>query len=82
MASAKALEQAHQADDGYFADLRQMFQNKRDTLMNALKETPFKPLEPKGSYFVVADSSALGYEDDLALCEDLPKRIGGSWRIR
>jgi len=31
---------------------------------------------PFGSYFVMADSSALGYKDDGGLCDDLPARIG------
>lgn len=75
-AAAVALKQAHEPDDSYFADLSTMFQNKRDILIEALKQTPFKPMTPQGSYFVVADSSALDYEDDIALCEDLPLRIG------
>ncbi|MCA9836201.1 MAG: aminotransferase class I/II-fold pyridoxal phosphate-dependent enzyme [Trueperaceae bacterium] len=76
LASAVALKQAHQPGDSYFADLAQQFQNKRDILLQGLKDTPFKPLVPKGSYFIVADSSELGYKDDLELCYDLPKRIG------
>jgi len=75
-ATAVALKQAHEPNDTYFADLASMFQNKRDILIEALKLTPFKPMTPQGSYFVVADSSALDYKDDIALCEDLPLRIG------
>ncbi len=75
-ATAVALKQAHEPNDRYFADLASMFQNKRDILIEALKQTPFKPMTPQGSYFVVADSSALDYKDDIALCEDLPLRIG------
>lgn len=76
LASAVALKQAHQAGDTYFADLAHQFQSKRDILLEGLKGTPFKALSPNGSYFIVADSSELGYKDDLELCYDLPKRIG------
>ncbi len=74
VASAKALEQA--ASNDYYNELQVLYTAKRDLLVNALRETPFKPLEPQGSYFVVADSSSLRYENDIALCDDLPKRIG------
>jgi aspartate/methionine/tyrosine aminotransferase len=74
IASAKALEQA--ATNDYYDDLKVMYETKRDLLVSALSDTPFKPLEPQGSYFVVADSSSLRYKNDIALCDDLPKRIG------
>jgi aspartate/methionine/tyrosine aminotransferase len=74
VASAKALECAETND--YYDELRTMYQAKRDLLFNTLKQTPFGPLAPQGSYFIMADSSALKYKDDVELCEDLPKRIG------
>jgi aspartate/methionine/tyrosine aminotransferase len=74
VASAKALECAETND--YYTELQTMYQAKRDLLFNALQQTPFKPLEPQGSYFIMADSSALSYKNDVELCEDLPKRIG------
>lgn len=75
-AAGVALEKASQPDDTYFRDLANLFQRKRDVLIAALKETALKPMMPYGSYFVIADSSALDYEDDVALCDNLPKRIG------
>jgi aspartate/methionine/tyrosine aminotransferase len=74
VASATALECAETND--YYTELQTMYQAKRDLLMNALQQTPFKPLEPQGSYFVMADSSAFRYKNDVELCEDLPGRIG------
>jgi len=76
VAAAEALDKAGQADNPYFSDLREMYKRKRKLLLDALEPTPFKAMTPQGSYFVIADSSALGYEDDVALCKDLPKRIG------
>jgi aspartate/methionine/tyrosine aminotransferase len=74
VASAKALVQAEKND--YYEELQIMYQSKRDLLLTALNDTPFRPLEPQGSYFIMANSSALGYKNDIELCEDLPKRIG------
>jgi aspartate/methionine/tyrosine aminotransferase len=74
VASAEALECAE--SNGYYRELQTMYQHKRDLLLRALASTPFKALEPQGSYFVIADSSALDYKSDVDLCEDLPKRTG------
>ena len=53
-----------------------MFQAKRDLLLAELENTPFRALTPAGGYFVIADGSALGYADDVALCNALPERAG------
>jgi len=74
MASAQILKEAE--TNGYYVELETLFRNKRDLLLAQLRETPFKALEPQGGYFVIADSSALGYEDDLELCNALPERVG------
>ncbi len=74
IASAKALEIAEA--NNYYHELQRMYAAKRDLLLEALEQTPFKALEPQGSYFIMANSSALGYKSDVALCEDLPKSIG------
>lgn len=74
VASAKALEQAE--THTYYSELQTLYKAKKDLLVSALRETPLRPLEPQGSYFVMADSSALKYKNDMELCEDLPGRIG------
>jgi N-succinyldiaminopimelate aminotransferase len=74
VASAKALEGAQ--TNSYYNKLQTLYRAKRDLLFGALRQTPFKPLEPQGSYFIMADSSALAYKDDVDLCDDLPKRLG------
>ena len=76
LAAAEALTEAGRADSPFFQDLQTMYRGKRDLLLDALAATPFEALVPQGSYFVMADSSALGYQDDVALCLDLPERSG------
>ncbi len=76
IAAAHAFEQANQKGNNYFRDLRTSFMKKRDILETALEKSQFRPLKSEGTYFIMADSSALGYKDDIALCDDMPKRFG------
>ena len=73
-ASAELLKVAE--TNGYYPELQALFQHKRDLLLAQLRDTPFRALEPQGGYFVVADSAALGYKNDLDLCNALPERAG------
>ena len=73
-AAARVLEEAQ--TNGYYAELESRFRAKRDLLLAQLIDTPFRALKPQGGYFVVADSSALGFENDVALCNVLPERVG------
>ena len=73
-ASARVLREAE--TNGYYPELEARFQAKRDLLLTQLRDTPFRTLTPQGGYFVIADSSALGYKDDVALCNALPERAG------
>ena len=73
VASAEILRRA---DEGYYEGLARLYRSKRDLLVEALEETSFRPLTPQGGYFVMADSSALPYKDDVTLCENLPKDAG------
>jgi len=74
VAAARILGEAKA--NGYYAALESRFRGKRDLLLAQLRDTPFRALEPRGGYFVMADSSALGYRDDVALCNALPERAG------
>ena len=75
-AAARALKTASEPGNAYFTNLSKTFKRKHDLLLDALAETPFQPTQAQGGYFVVADSSALEYADDIALCEALPERVG------
>ena len=73
-ASAQILGEAR--TNGYYAELVNMFRRKRDLLLAQLEGTPFRAFLPQGGYFVIADSTALGYKDDIDLCNALPERVG------
>jgi aspartate/methionine/tyrosine aminotransferase len=79
-AVAVALEQAEERD--YFAELRTMYQAKRDLLLNALDDVGLTPMTPDGSYFIVVDTRKLpvdaqpGARRDVAVCRWFTREIG------
>lgn len=75
-AAASVLRWAREGEDGYYSDVRDDYRDRADTLIGALADTPLEATLPEGGYFVMADASALGYEDDVAACLDLPVRAG------
>lgn len=71
-AAAVALETAAT----YYANLTQDYKRKRDFLVNALQDVGLNPINPDGTYFVMADIRELGYPDDVTFCRFLTKEIG------
>lgn len=47
-----------------YLNLPEFFQNKRNFLMDGLNTTPFKIIKPEGSYFLLADYSAISDLND------------------
>jgi N-succinyldiaminopimelate aminotransferase len=41
-----------------------------------LKELGFRVFQPDGTYYMVADITPLGFDDDLAFCRMLPEKAG------
>jgi len=74
-AAAASLQTARENDDAYWRRLRDEYRTRADTLIAALAPTPLNAVRPEGGYFVMADASALGYDDDVAACRDLPARV-------
>ena len=79
-AVAVALEVAPERD--YFNWLSQMYQAKRDKLLQALNDANLKPVSPDGSYFILVDTSHLdvpieaGSRRDFSLCRWFTRAIG------
>ena len=74
VAVALVLRAAAQRD--YFDWLRGMYQAKRDELVPMLRAAGMEPLVPEGTYYVVADTTALGFDDDVQLCRHLTTEVG------
>ena len=65
---------------GYYAALAERYRKARDFLFGVLQETGFDPLQPKGAYYVIAQTGPamrrLGVDDDLSFSKELLRRTG------
>lgn len=66
----------HLADPNTYLDLPGFFQEKRDLLYSAVAKTPLKLLPSEGSYFGLADYSAISDEVDTRFAERLIEEHG------
>jgi aspartate/methionine/tyrosine aminotransferase len=73
-AVASALEEA--GPRGYYAELQQMYQTKRDFLVRALEQSGFQPYVPEGTYFILADCGSWGFVNDADFCRYLTTEVG------
>ncbi|HBY94665.1 MAG TPA: aminotransferase [Chloroflexi bacterium] len=67
---------ALRSDDGYYRHLAADYQERRDFLLAALDRAGLPPIQPHGTYFIMADISDLPFEDDVAFCRWLVSQGG------
>jgi N-succinyldiaminopimelate aminotransferase len=60
----------------YFFELAASLARKRDRLVDGLRSVGFTTFVPRGTYFVIAEISALTNDDGLVFCRALPSRCG------
>jgi len=73
LAVAGAIERL----DEHLPGLRQEYTKRRDLLYSILAEAGFRlGPPPRGSYFVLADFSPFGFDDDREFCAFLAREIG------
>jgi N-succinyldiaminopimelate aminotransferase len=72
----EAVAKALQTSADYYLELAAMYQANRDFLAGALDEAGIPPIMPKGTYFLMADISELGFADDVAFCRYLTTEVG------
>ena len=60
----------------YYTGMAQAYRRRRDLLCGALTQAGFKLRPPQGAYYVLADYSELGQEDDVAFATRLVKEAG------
>jgi aspartate/methionine/tyrosine aminotransferase len=66
------------SDDSYYADLSTHYGERRELILEILTEAGFKPLRPQGAYYVMADISNFGFDNDRAFAMHLVENIGVS----
>lgn len=72
----EAVATALEAPPSYYDQLATMYQSNRDFLADVLFEAGLNPIMPKGTYFIMADISSLGFADDVAFCRYLTTEVG------
>ena len=63
-------------DDEFYTSFAREFQARRDFLANALTNVGLRVSLPQGTYFILADISPLGFDDDVTFCKWLTTEIG------
>ena len=71
-----AMAQALAAPDSFYEELRNEYAERRDFLVGVLRDAGFEVAEPSGTYFVMADVSRFGFEDDCAFARHLTTEVG------
>ena len=62
--------------DAYYQQLRTEYAQRRAFALEMLREAGFKPVEPQGAYYIMADFSAISTEDDMTFGLRMAKQIG------
>lgn len=62
--------------DEFFAGIRADMHRKKDVLGSGLRSAGLTVSDPAGSYFTIADASALGATDAAEFCRELPHLAG------
>jgi aspartate/methionine/tyrosine aminotransferase len=60
----------------YFEGLAHAYQARRDLLLQGLTTAGFRCTIPRGAYYIMADTSSLTHEDDVAFTRRLIKDVG------
>ena len=74
-AAATALD-ALAADDSYPRQLASEYAARRSLLLGELTQAGFRCIAPEGSYFVLADVTDRGFDDDVAACRAMVAEAG------
>lgn len=74
--SQEAIAYALNLPDSYYTSFQEMYQKKRGLMLDALESAGLKCLAPEGTYFVMADYSALFAGSPLEFTRYLTKEIG------
>ncbi len=72
----EAMAYAMDLPDEYYQELLLDYTRKRDHLRKALGKLGFDVYPTQGTYYILADISPLGFDDDLAFCRMLPAQAG------
>jgi aspartate/methionine/tyrosine aminotransferase len=61
--------------DDYYEVMRKEYAERRDVMLRVLADAGFAADVPQGAYYVMADISSLGFDDDVAAAQHLVERV-------
>jgi aminotransferase len=62
--------------DAYYTELAAKYRERREFLVPILEQAGFRPIAPKGAYYVMTDLTDFGFPDDVAFSRWLIREIG------
>jgi len=71
-----ALADMLRAEPDHYRELPAFYRARRDRFVNALAGSRFKLLPCEGTYFLLADYSAISDTDDVSFCQWLTREVG------
>lgn len=78
--AAAPLQQAGAAalalPEEYYTNLAREYREKRDFLVEMLGRAGFRCFVPEGAYYVMTDTSAFGFKDDVSFVRHLIENVG------
>ncbi|MDR5684272.1 MAG: aminotransferase class I/II-fold pyridoxal phosphate-dependent enzyme [Armatimonadota bacterium] len=60
----------------YYQAMADAYRAKRDLLLSILSEVGFRPLVPRGAYYIMAGIERFGFGDDVAFAHHLVREVG------
>jgi aspartate/methionine/tyrosine aminotransferase len=69
-----AAAEALRAPENYFKQYKIEYRERRDLLVKGLRDVGFNVHTPQGTYFVLADHTPFGFDDDVAFCHHLVEK--------
>ncbi len=64
------------SSETYYYELSDHYRARRDLLLNILQDAGFRPFVPKGAYYIMADISHFGFENDVKFARHLVEKVG------
>lgn len=71
-----AVASALNSQDAWVASLRSSLEQRRDLLVDGLRDLGLETYRPAGTYFAVSDVRSWGYDDGAQFCRGLPQWAG------
>lgn len=71
-----AIARGLRLPDTFYRDIASTLQHKRDILVEGLSDAGLEVYSPSGTYFVLANTTPVGYDDATGLSRELGEKVG------